>query len=589
MPSAFYLIYIALTTVSLITCFGLTVYAWRHRQQPGTRYFFWWMVSALIWVGAALMAIMADTPAMVHFWDNQFKLTAVSLLPVLYLLFVLDYTGRQKWLRSPVIILLFAIPLLTNWFSWTPFPPNLFEELTYELRAGYIYVDEEATIWFWVHTYYSYGLVLLSTVLLLVQAVRSRQPYRGQAFILALGIIPPLVANYVTITQPFGIPAYEWTAISFPITGLLWSWALYRYRLLDVMPVARDYLVESMDDALLVLDTRNRVLDLNPAARHLLNLTETAVIGQDILHLIPPAEQHLYDQFADVHEGQAEIEIGSGRTTRHFDLRINPLRQKGTTIGRLIVLREVTDQVRLLQELDAYAHTVAHDLKNPLAGIIGYLDMAQEEIDEPEIDRAELQALVSRAHLTSGQLQKVIESLLLLASVRRRTDVEPTTIHLGEVVETCVARLGHQIESSGAEVVLAVNWPTVVGYRPWVEEALMNYISNALKYGGQPPRVNITAVYDDTEADMVRLTVADNGHGLTSDEQAKLFIPFSRLNPSQSDGHGLGLSIVQRIVTRLGGRVGVDSTPGHGSKFWFTLPTTATAALVSPTAVSAQM
>ncbi len=97
-----------------------------------------------------------------------------------------------------------------------------------------------------------------------------------------------------------------------------------------------------------------------------------------------------------------------------------------------------------------------------------------------------------------------------------------------------------------------------------------NYINNALSYGGQPPRVIIGA--DSPSAGEVRFWVRDNGHGLTAEEQSRLFIPFTRLEQARVKGHGLGLSIVRRIMEKLGGQVGVSSTIGEGSTFYFTLP-----------------
>jgi signal transduction histidine kinase len=108
-----------------------------------------------------------------------------------------------------------------------------------------------------------------------------------------------------------------------------------------------------------------------------------------------------------------------------------------------------------------------------------------------------------------------------------------------------------------------------LGYGPWVEEVWVNYLSNALKYGGRPPRVKLGAT---PQSDgKVRFWVRDNGPGLASGAQDRLFTPFTRLDRGRVAGHGLGLSIVRRIVEKLGGQVGVESEEGAGSVFWFTL------------------
>ena len=114
------------------------------------------------------------------------------------------------------------------------------------------------------------------------------------------------------------------------------------------------------------------------------------------------------------------------------------------------------------------------------------------------------------------------------------------------------------------------SWPRALGHAAWVEEVWANYLSNAIKYGGQPPRVMLGA--EPQQDGMVRYWVRDNGPGLAPEDQARLFTPFTRLDQVRVKGHGLGLSIVRRIVEKLGGQVGVESQLGQGSTFFFILP-----------------
>jgi len=120
-----------------------------------------------------------------------------------------------------------------------------------------------------------------------------------------------------------------------------------------------------------------------------------------------------------------------------------------------------------------------------------------------------------------------------------------------------------------------------LGYMPWVEEIWVNYLSNAIKYGGRPPRLELGAdplpnpppqAGEGLGGGMIRFWVRDHGAGLTPEDQARLFTPFTRLDQVRVKGHGLGLSIVRRIVEKLGGQVGVESQVGQGSTFSFTLP-----------------
>jgi two-component system sensor histidine kinase/response regulator len=143
---------------------------------------------------------------------------------------------------------------------------------------------------------------------------------------------------------------------------------------------------------------------------------------------------------------------------------------------------------------------------------------------------------------------------------------------MASIVAEAQQRLAHMIEEHQAEIILPDTWPVALGHGPWVEEVWVNYLNNAIKYGGQPPHVELGATKQPDG--MVRFWVRDNGPGLRPEEQARLFTPFTRLDQVRTKGHGLGLSIVGRIVEKLGGQVGVESEVGRGSVFTFTLPAT---------------
>jgi signal transduction histidine kinase len=160
--------------------------------------------------------------------------------------------------------------------------------------------------------------------------------------------------------------------------------------------------------------------------------------------------------------------------------------------------------------------------------------------------------------------------MLLLAGVRTLTAVPLVPIDMTGVVTEALNRLTDLVAECQADVRLPEEWPLARGYAPWVEEVWVNYISNAVKFGGCPPLVELGATQEDNGS--VRFWVRDNGPGLTKDEQTRLFRPFTRLKQVRAKGYGLGLSIARRIVEKLGGQIGVESQPGQGSVFSFTLP-----------------
>ncbi len=222
------------------------------------------------------------------------------------------------------------------------------------------------------------------------------------------------------------------------------------------------------------------------------------------------------------------------------------------------------------KQLEAFSHTVAHDLKNPLNTVIGYSDELVEICIEDKLLNDELleqQKLISQA---GHKMEDIINSLLLLAKTVKSTDIDMQPIDMSEIIFQAKKRLAYAINGCQAEIVLPDYFPTAKSYAPWVEEIWANYISNAMKYGGYPPKITLGA--DQQDDGMIRFWVKDNGEGLSLEAQAKLFTLFTRLHQDRAEGHGLGLSIVQQIVEKLGGKVGVESEIGQGSIFYFTLP-----------------
>lgn len=221
------------------------------------------------------------------------------------------------------------------------------------------------------------------------------------------------------------------------------------------------------------------------------------------------------------------------------------------------------------EELDAFAHTVAHNIKNLLGALTGLAEFLVSDYATLPPDQIEetLEAIAQSGRKATN----IVDELLILASVRR-ADVEAQPLNMAEIITEVHHRLAPMITQSQATIVLPKHWPIGLGHAPWVEEVWVNYISNAIKYGGCPPYITLGATM---QADgMIRFWVEDNGPGLTLGERERLFIPFTRLKQVAVEGQGLGLSIVHRIVDKLGGEVGVESKQGsdHGTTFYFTLP-----------------
>ncbi len=223
-------------------------------------------------------------------------------------------------------------------------------------------------------------------------------------------------------------------------------------------------------------------------------------------------------------------------------------------------------------ELDAFAHTVAHDLKNPLNTIINLTGAFLEKHADGDVITEKWRERLSFVEKSGQRSVSIINALLMLAGVSRQMKIKTTPLNMENIITKILQNpLSQMIEEYQAKIELPDSWPMAYGYIPWVEEVWINYISNGLKYGGRPPHLRLGATITEPP-EQVCFWIQDNGCGLSAEEQVLLFTPFTRLHKGRTEGHGLGLSIVRQIIEKLGGQVGVRSLSSEGSLFYFTLP-----------------
>jgi signal transduction histidine kinase len=234
---------------------------------------------------------------------------------------------------------------------------------------------------------------------------------------------------------------------------------------------------------------------------------------------------------------------------------------------------ELREQVTALEarnkELEEYAHMVAHDLKEPLTVLVMTADLIK---DIPDLTGEEWKEYLLQIQSTAYEMKSIIKELLLFAEVSK-AEAPRGAVRMAQVVANVQARLSHMIKEQQAQLILPQVWPDAIGYGPWIEEVWANLLSNALKYGGRPPRVELGA--SSGSDGTLRFWTRDNGPGIPLEARTCLFTRGNPLNRLSDPEHGLGLPIVYNIVEKLGGQVGVESEVGQGSLFFFTLPAAA--------------
>jgi PAS domain S-box-containing protein len=565
--------------VTVVT--GITLYAWQHRQVSSATAFARLLTCAVLMLWGSLIQNLVPPDTLAAYFAFSLRLLGVITAPLAWLFFALDYCGYAGWLTRRRTIALGLIPALSivlylsNPLHHVFFRSIHFYQTDFVILSNLVYGP-----WFYVHTVFSYALMLSGAALLFRFALRTFRLYRLQAVLLLLGAGAVLIPNAL---GTFKITQFSYTFVGFMLMALFYWQVIFRYRLLNLAPVARHTLVDSMSDGMLVVDIEEKIVDVNPAMAHLLGQSTEDLIGRLAWDCLPPGKD--WETWLRAPTGaQATLTFARPDGPRAYDLQVSLLYDRWRRVsGRVAVLHDITERQQAAEaleryaqelearnaELDAFAHTVAHDLKNPLTTVVGYgaflVDRYEDTDDEQRL------TMLSTITRQGNRMTNIIDELLLLASLRKLEDMAFSPLDMEQIVAEVQERLAMAIDEKQAQLVLPESWPVAVGYAAWVEEIWANYLSNALKYGGDPPQV--TLGWDALDATGgFRFWVKDNGPGLTAEEQSRLFSPFTRLDQVSAKGHGLGLSIVRRISEKLGGRVGVESAPGQGSTFWFTLP-----------------
>ncbi|WP_322798632.1 histidine kinase N-terminal 7TM domain-containing protein [Thermoflexus sp.] len=324
---------------------GVAVYAWRARPAPGSTALFLLNMLIALWTsGYALELLQIDLPNKI-FWAKV-QYLGIAFVPTLWLIVALQYTGRARW-TSPIRLGVLSLePLLTIGLAWTNEHHGLiWATVALDTHGGFPRMEVIHGAWFYIHVAYAYGALLLSTVLFL-RFLRHRPPlYQGQAGALLVSVIAPWIANGLTaLVNPFPRVVFDLTPYGFVVGGIALVWGTYRFRLLDVTPIAHEMIVESMSDGLIVLDAVNRIVDLNPAAARMLNLDRSQVLGRPAREILAPWSD-LVARFRDVLEAREEIALGEGKARRFYELQISPVQDRsGRVIGRAIVIRDITQR-----------------------------------------------------------------------------------------------------------------------------------------------------------------------------------------------------------------------------------------------------
>jgi PAS domain S-box-containing protein len=541
---------------------------------------------------------------------NKLSTIAANPIGVAWVVFALLYTGRERSVTRRNVIIMLLFPAFTILAQWTTGWHGLYTTADKLIPAGPFMVrSPELGPIFWFQLVTSYLMVVAGLVLLIIAFIKWPLPYRGQAGILVGAAFVPFIANIITNFDLLPLPNLDYTTLSFNITGLLMFWGLFQFRLFNLAPVARRTVVDSMEDAVFVIDNKNQVVDINLAAQKLFQKTADQAIGNPVNNLVQ--QQDLLAMYQEIDNLRTEIFIDvvnpqpGEQNWRSYDLTISPITDQQQQVrGRLVILRDITaqklvekelrQQKQLLQDLaeeyrkakedaeaantakSAFLANMSHELRTPLNAIIGYSEMLQEdaEIEDYETLPTDLQ----RIEQSGRHLLGLINDILDLSKIEAgKMQMHFETFSVNPVIEDVAEMVRLLVAQNNNTLALAVNADvtTITADLIKFRQVLYNLLSNAAKFT-ESGDIQLTAVHETiNDHDWLTIRVADTGIGMTDEQIGRLFQPFVQGDNSTTrkyGGTGLGLAISRHFCHMMGGDIAVDSEPGRGSIFTIHLP-----------------
>ena len=561
-----YTSYIWLLLASAALGGGLGVYAWRHRTVPGATPFAVLCLAAVVWaVTNALEMAGTDLPTKL-FWANA-QYLVYAILPLAWLALVVQYTGRGGWLTRSRMALLAIEPAIVVILAWTDKLHGLIRQNVYLDTAGsFPVIGKIYGPWFWVHVTYSYFL-FAACIYLSVRGLRpAPRLYRRQTLTILVGFLLPLIWNVLYTLGLSPVPRHDLAPAVLSFSGVVVGFGLFRFRLFDIGPVARDTIIDSMSDGMVVLDAQNRIVDLNPAAEQLLGVAASRAIGR--------SAEELFGSWPELVElcrspAAAHIELSPDMRNEPlwYDVQISVLAERQTQpIGKVVVWRDITNrkqaEIQLLRQQWVLAgleerERLARGLHDNLAQVLSYANM---------------QAQAARELLATGQIETVDTYLARLANVTHEAHTDAREYILG--VKTAISpeqgfpgALGQYLQrfgqTCGLETKLSVPEPEILAeasLEPTIEIQLLRIVQEALtniRKHAHASSVWVRLAIDDHRAEVV---VEDNGRGFDPE-----------LLPA-GDAQTFGLKIMRERAEEIEGSLEVLSTPGQGTRICVQVP-----------------
>lgn len=601
------------STISLT----LAVMAWQHRQEAGATAFTVAMLGVAIWSFAYGFEIMGENLADKLLW-HKIIYSMAPLIPSFWLLFLLQQKPRSPRLMQIVRTLLLTGTGLYIFLTWSNDTLHwLWHDITVRHAPGFPHLVLDRAIGFYIQVGASYTITLIATGMLMHMLLTGVPLPRWQVAVVSLGVVSPIIANFIHHAGLNPLYPLNLTPFALLTMGTAAGWYIFRFRVWDLLPAAHNAIVESMNDGVVVLNLHNKIVEINPAARCLLDLPRRELVGQPVTTVLSHVSQpsnvkallHKVEEapgvgveimFTDPHRRTVEMHLShlynrdkriTGRLLTLRDITERKYAEQALVAERALLAQHVAERtadlraanaslIRVALLKDEFLANISHELRTPLNAILGLSESLQEEV-YGSLNASQTQAL-HKVEVSGRHLLALINDILEITNI----GAGRVTLELRPVAIDAICQASLELIAQAAlkrRIAVIVNLDPTITSPPTafiladehrLRQMLVNLLGNAVKFTAPGGKVGLE-VSSDRRAQLLYFTVWDSGIGIAPEDIKRLFQPFVQLDGSLArayEGTGLGLALAYQIAELHGGQITVESEVGVGSRFLVTLP-----------------
>jgi PAS domain S-box-containing protein len=491
-------------TVSLILLIGTAVFLvisafmllWRGYKSRRVKTGSILMIACAVWLVSFELEFIGATFSAKLFWSKM-QYVGIVTVPTAFFVYVLQYASYEKWANRRKVALLSIIPVITLFLVFTNEYHNIMWSNIELVESIPSELDKTSNVGYWAYVVYSYTLMLFGTSYLVRMYTHGHRMYRRQAGILLLAVAVVWLTSMIEILGLDSLLYIDMTPLGVAAAGLIVAWNIVYIRMADIMPVVRGAVIESMSDGVIVLDSENCIMDVNPAAEHLMGQPASSMVGKAIKTVWP----HWRDQ---MDSSQREIVLNYNNEKRTYGMSISPLADwRGHVVSSVVVLHDITDRISL-KEKEVLLREIHHRVKNNLQIISSLLNLQSHSIKD------RLYADMFK------ESQNRIRSMALIHEKLYQSK-NLARIRFDEYIETLVRELirFQRISTQKIEVKIDVrdislDIDTAIPCGLIINEL----VSNALKHAFPDNRGGEITIRVHSVDDMYELVVSDNGVGI---------------------------------------------------------------------------